>query len=233
MIVSALVVAALLSQAEEAPEEPAAAAAAPSDEKPAGDAAPPAVPAVKATPPVNSHALDETTKLYSKWATLGDGANDQYQLLRRNYGRADYNPVLPPKDVVFADFMKLSEAEQAKVIARRFMGDLIGGDPIAVLANVGVPFMVEDHRYDRVEDLRDAFARQLRRKRADRWTLYDINALLPADMEKTYGKPPSRLSNWSWKNSKTVIAVCSVSGHAVILMLKQVGATWQVTGFHD
>jgi hypothetical protein len=52
-------------------------------------------------------------------------------------------------------------------------------------------------------------------------------------MEKKYGKPPARLSSWAWRQPNTFVAVGNLSGHATILLLHQVGAAWQVIGFHD
>jgi hypothetical protein len=52
-------------------------------------------------------------------------------------------------------------------------------------------------------------------------------------MEKKYGQPPARLRNWPWRQGQQFLVVGNVSGRAAIVLLRNVGMTWQVIGYHD
>jgi len=102
-----------------------------------------------------------------------------------------------------------------------------------MLAHCGLPFMLEDRRIDRADELRSEWVKNLRAKRTDLLVLYDVELLTPPEMEKKYGAPPRRLSGWSWRSANTSLAVGNLSGHAMVLLLRPVGAAWQIVGFHD
>jgi hypothetical protein len=129
--------------------------------------------------------------------------------------------------------MDLAPVDQARVVARQFLEDLIAGDSRALVTASGLPFYLEDRRVDRLDELRSEWTRALRSRRADLLTLYSLEILTPADMEKKYGKAPARLAQWNLRAPNTLIAVGNLSGHATVLLLRQVGMTWQVLGFHD
>jgi hypothetical protein len=119
------------------------------------------------------------------------------------------------------------------VVARGFFVDLIAADTPRLIARSGYPFFMEARRIDKPEDLRTQWGKSLRTRRADLLKLYSVEVFTVADMEKKYGKPPARLSSWAWRQPNTFVAVGNLSGHAAILLLHQVGAAWQVIGFHD
>lgn len=223
-----------LAQTQEAP---APAEEAPAVEQKAEEAAPataaePAVPRAAAAPAVKG--ADEVAKLVQRWPQLSAPERTQALAeLQTKYGQAAFNPVLPASDLDFDHWLKASETEQAGLVVRRFLTDLVALDVGAVMKSVGLPFALEDRRYSAPDELKDELARLLRSKRADLWETYDVVMLSPTDMEKKHGKPPARLTNWSWRAPKTLLAVCNVSGHAAVLLMRQVGATWQVTGYHD
>ena len=91
----------------------------------------------------------------------------------------------------------------------------------------------EDRAGDRAGERVEKADVALRQGRADALKLYGVEVLLPADMEKKYGKSPQRLSAWNTRAPNTYFAVGNLSGHAAVLMLRQAGAAWQVVGFHD
>ena len=144
------------------------------------------------------------------------------------------SPVLPPRDFNFEDFYALTEAEQALVVARSFFEALVSGDAGRVVDYAGVPFMLEDRRIERPSELRSTWARHLRSKRTDLVTLYGIEVLTAAEMEKKYGQPPARLKNWPWRQGQQqFVAVANLSGRSAIVVLKSAGATWQIIAYHD
>jgi hypothetical protein len=153
--------------------------------------------------------------------------------LRSEYGKVESNPVLPPEDVDLGRYLALAAADQARVTARHFVSDLLAADASGLLAHCGLPFFLEDRRVDRTEDLRQDWVRSLKSKRTDLLALHDLEILSPQEMEKRHGPPPRRLAAWGWKSPGVVLAVAHLSGHAVVLLLRPVGAAWQVVGYHD
>lgn len=232
---AALVVMALLSQDPEPPAEPAPPPAA---EQPAAPADQPgeqpvATPAPGAPPP-KSKGADDVARLIKKFPDMKpEERAAAIAEIQKQYGTYEYNPVVPPADVDFEKYAGLPLADQVKVIARRVFADLIAGDAPGFVTHAGFPFMLEGRRIDRPEELRNEWAKSLRAKRTDLLSLYDIEVLTPAEMEKKYGKPPQRLSRWDWRAPNTFVAIGNLSGHATVLLMRQVGAAWQVVGFHD
>lgn len=131
------------------------------------------------------------------------------------------------------DYSTLPETEQVKYSAREFFTQLIAGDARNITNNCGLPFQLEERRLQTPEELFQEWLRNLRAKRTDLLTLYDIEVLAPADMEKKYGKPPQRLSQLPWRGQKTYVAVANLSGHAAIAVFRQAGASWVVVGYAD
>ncbi len=180
-------------------------------------------PVVRRGPP------EELTRLLAK---LKDAPIEQRQGLIDEIQKK-FAAMVPGVDIDVGKYRELSEADQAKVIARDFLTDVLAGNASGAAAKCGVPFVMEDHRIDHAEDLRTEWARHLRSKRTDLMSVYDIEVLTPADMEKKYGKAPQRLQSWNWRSSGTLFAVANVSGRASVMLMKQFGAVWQVVGYHD
>lgn len=223
----AAVLALVLSQS---PDEEAA---------PAPAEPPPAAPAPKEAqgtpaPPPKPKSADEVQRIISKLPSMSDEQRAQaLEALARQFGSVDNNPVLPSGDTNLERYLALQPAEQGLISAREFLEDLIAGDAARLMAHAGLPFFLEGRRVDRAEELRTEWSKALRSRRTDLLTLYGIEVLTPAEMEKKYGRPPQRLNAWPWRAPNTLLAVANLSGHATILLLRQVGAAWQVVGFHD
>ncbi len=228
-MLSALLTAVLLAQAPEA-EPPAEPAAAPAEAVKAADPAQPAAPA----PPAKPKAADDAAALMRKALQLPAAEQPKaIQDVRAKFTAAPVNPVLPPDEFDLEPWAHLAPADQAKVTARAFMGALLAANPKELVAMSGLPFLMEDRRLDRADELRAEWAKVLHGRRTDLLTLYDIEVLSPADMEKRFGKIPPRLSKWDLRVPNTSLAVCNLSGHAAVLLLRQVGLAWQVIGYHD
>ncbi len=94
--------------------------------------------------------------------------------------------------------------------------------------------MLEDKKINTPDELYEELTRQLRHKRTDMLTLYGIEILSPSDMEKKYGKPPARLSNFPIHGAgKTFVTVANLSGHGAVAAYRQVGTDWRMVGYHD
>ena len=196
--------------------------------------APTPVPVTDAPPPMRRGPPDELNRLLGK---LKDSSAEQRQALldeiQKKYGLGTPTPMVPGSDIDVGKYRDLSDAEQAKVSARDFLGELFAGNASGAAAHCGVPFMMEEHRYDKPEEVRAEWARHLRSKRTDLLSLYDVEVLTPTEMEKKYGRPPQRLSSWNWRGAGVLVVVANVSGRASVLLMRQFGAVWQVVGYHD
>ena len=84
------------------------------------------------------------------------------------------------------------------------------------------------------DELHKEWLKNLRSKRTDLLTLYDVEVLTAAEMEKKYGRPPARLNAMPWKAPKTLIAIGNLSGHAAVAIFRlHPTGRWQLVGYHD
>jgi len=130
----------------------------------------------------------------------------------------------------------LSDPDQVKALAHNFFNDVIAGDARSIVLHSGYPFYLEDRRLELPDELHDEWLKNLRSKRTDLHTLYDIEVLTPQEMEKKYGKPPARLKNLPWNTgTRTFIAVGNLSGHACIAVYREAALPhhWQIVGYTD
>ncbi len=93
--------------------------------------------------------------------------------------------------------------------------------------------MLEDRRFDTEDELFAVWLKNLREKRTDLLTLYGLEVLTPADMEKKYGKPPARLAQFPYKAARSYVVVGNLSGHAAVVVFRQVGTRWKAAAYHD
>lgn len=127
----------------------------------------------------------------------------------------------------------ITDADAVKQVARLFFRDLISGDARGMTLLSGYPFQLEDRRLESPDELHKEWLKNLRAKRTDLFTLYDLEVLTPAEMEKKYGKPPARLSAIVKASPKTFVVVGNLSGHPAIAVVRSAPFGWQVVGFHD
>jgi hypothetical protein len=212
---------------------------------PAGDpAAVPAPAAVSSSPDASVPAAplaapkqkgtEEVQRLIKKLPDLkGDELKNAIAEIQKQYGGSDYNPILPPDDLDLRRFSSLGPPDQVRVTARHFFNDVLAGDATGLLAHCGLPFMLEDRRVEKPDDLRNDWQKNLRGRRTDLLKFYGLEVLTPQEMEKKYGQPPRRLQGWNWRAPNTYFAIADLSGHAAVILLRPVGAAWQVIGYHD
>lgn len=122
---------------------------------------------------------------------------------------------------------------QAQEQAKSFFAHIMIADPRGLAEMAAVPFFLEDRKIASREELASEWSRSLKGKRTDLLKLYNIEIFSPAEMERTYGKPPPRLKTLPWKAPRTLIAVANLSGHAAIALLTRTEDGWQVSGFTD
>jgi hypothetical protein len=119
---------------------------------------------------------------------------------------------------------KLSAEEylrrEIKSEARLIFGNLIDGDVRGAVGGLIFPFQLEDKRFNTPEELVATWVKQLRQKRTDLVTLYDIEVLPVAEMEKKYGKAPARLGLGNLKDPDIYAAVGNLSGRAAVLLFR-------------
>lgn len=238
MNTAALIIALCLTQAEgDAPAEAPAEAPAAAETGPAESADVPTLQTSTQVPSsggVRSPHLEAVRKMMLKVPSMTpEEQKKAYEEIRKMVGSTTSNPVLPPEDFDLGAYSNLTDEDQVKVTARRFFEDVVAGNAGAAVGHAGFPFLLENRRFDRPDELRTEIARHLRSKRTDLLKLYDVEVLTPQDMEKKYGKAPARLNSWPLKAPKTYLAVGNLSGRAVVLLFRQAGLAWQAVGWHD
>jgi hypothetical protein len=130
--------------------------------------------------------------------------------------------------------VRLTDAEQVKYFARAAFNSIISGDARSLVLQSAYPFQLEDRRLEMPDELHKEWLKNLRSKRTDLLTLYDIEVLTPAEMEKKYGRPPARLKAMPWNAPRTMIAVGNLSGHAAVAVFHSAtNGVWQMVGYHD
>jgi hypothetical protein len=131
--------------------------------------------------------------------------------------------VPPPAPAPAAPEAAGSEQElrtRVKTEARAIFENLLMGDVRSFAEELLYPFQLEDKRYATAPELVTAWVKQLRQKRTDLVTLYGIEVLSLAEMEKKYGKAPARLGLGALKEPELYAAVANLSGHPAILLFR-------------
>ncbi|WP_223645478.1 hypothetical protein [Corallococcus sp. EGB] len=118
--------------------------------------------------------------------------------------------------------------------ARFLFQSLLTGDVRNASAELSYPFQLEDKRFNTADELVQAWVKQLRARRTDLVTLYDIEVLPMAEMEKKYGKPPARLGLDPRALKDTWAAVGNLSGHAAIFLFRgSPDLSWHAFAYTD
>ncbi|RYZ32900.1 MAG: hypothetical protein EOO72_14915 [Myxococcaceae bacterium] len=118
--------------------------------------------------------------------------------------------------------------------ARFLFQSLLTGDVRTASAELTYPFQLEDKRFNTPEELVQTWVKQLRARRTDLVTLYDIEVLPLTEMEKKYGKPPARLGLDPRALKDTWAAVGNLSGHAAIFLFRNGSdLRWQAFAYTD
>lgn len=127
-----------------------------------------------------------------------------------------------------------SEGAQAEVRdeARYLLSYLLTGDVRGTPPMLSFPFHLEERRFDTPESLVVTWVKQLREKRTDLVTLYDIEVLPYSEMEKKYGEPPARLGALPTRG-EVYAAVANLSGRAAIILYRRDGADWKAFAYTD
>lgn len=118
--------------------------------------------------------------------------------------------------------------------ARFLFQSLLTGDVRNASVELSYPFQLEDKRFNTPDELIQAWVKQLRTRRTDLITLYDIEVLPIAEMEKKYGKPPARLGLDPRALKDTWAAVGNLSGHAAIFLFRgSPDLSWHAFAYTD
>jgi hypothetical protein len=126
-----------------------------------------------------------------------------------------------------------SEAEEVFVQARAFFANLLASDAAALVEKSELPFYLEGQKIAGAQQLRQEWAKNFANKRIDLLTLYGIEVLTPAEMEKKYGRPPARLASMPWQNPRTYLAVANLSSHAAIAIFHRSAGGWRAIAYTD
>jgi hypothetical protein len=110
---------------------------------------------------------------------------------------------------------------------------LLTGDVRGAAGHLTYPFQLEERRFDAPEPLVATWVKELRNKRTDLVTLYDIEVLSYAELEKKYGKPPARLGAIIPRGTEVYAAVANLSGHAAVILYRQAEEGWRAFAYTD
>jgi hypothetical protein len=116
--------------------------------------------------------------------------------------------------------------------ARYLLSYLLTGDVRGTLPMLSFPFHLEERRFDTPESLVVTWVKQLREKRTDLVTLYDIEVLPYAELENKYGKPPARLGALPTRG-EVYAAVANLSGRAAVILYRRDGEGWKSFAYTD
>lgn len=135
------------------------------------------------------------------------------------------------------DTQPLSPEEQIhrdiQADARFLFQSLLTGDVRTASNELLYPFSLEAERYATPEELVAAWVKQLRMKRTDLITLYDVEVMPLEAMEKKYGKAPARLG-LDLRNPKDVwTAVGNLSGRPAVLVYRQYRDEFRAFAYTD
>lgn len=117
--------------------------------------------------------------------------------------------------------------------ARYLLSYLLTGDVRSTVPMLAFPFQLEERSFDAPETLVVTWVKELRNKRTDLVTLYDIEVLPYAEMEKKYGKPPARLGAIVPRGTEVYAAVANLSGRAAVILYRQTGDGWRAFAYTD
>lgn len=132
-------------------------------------------------------------------------------------------PVTPPASGKAEITQEEETRQEVQEEARFLFQSLLTGDVRNAASELSYPFQLEEKRFGTPEELVQAWVKQVRLKRTDLVTLYDIEVLTLAEMEKKHGKAPARLG-LDLRNAKDVwAAVGNLSGHAAIFLFRASG----------
>ncbi|SET76953.1 hypothetical protein SAMN05443572_103141 [Myxococcus fulvus] len=195
-----------------APEKPAAA-----PQKPAAEAKPPPP---KRAEPVAPAPAQKPTAAPPTAATPPPAVPSNLQ------AGLDTVPAPPTS----AEEIKRQDIQTSARVLFQF---LLTGDVRSTANELFYPFQLEDKRYATPEELVAAWVKQLRVKRTDLISLYDVEVLTLEAMEKKYGKAPARLG-LDLRNAKDIwVAVGNLSGRAAVLVYRPYGEEHRAFAYTD
>ncbi|NTX53829.1 hypothetical protein FJV41_30080 [Myxococcus llanfairpwllgwyngyllgogerychwyrndrobwllllantysiliogogogochensis] len=117
--------------------------------------------------------------------------------------------------------------------ARFLFQCLLTGDVRSTANELFYPFQLEEKRFGTPEELVAAWVKQLRLKRTDLVTLFDVEVMTLEAMEKKYGKAPARLG-LDLRNMKDIwVAVGNLSGRAGVFVYKPYGDEHRAFAYTD
>jgi hypothetical protein len=122
--------------------------------------------------------------------------------------------------------------EELRDEARYLLSYLLTGDVRSTLPMLSFPFQLEERRLDTPESLVVTWVKQLRQKRTDLITLYDVEVLPYAELEKKYGKPPARLGALPTRG-EVYAAVANLSGRAAVILYRRNSEGWKAFAYTD
>jgi hypothetical protein len=126
-----------------------------------------------------------------------------------------------------------SVQEEVRDEARYLLSSLLTGDVRGTVPMLVFPFQLEERKFETPESLVVTWVKQLRNKRTDLITLYDVEVLTYAELEKKHGKPPARLGAIIPRGGEVYAAVANLSGRAAVVLYRQTEEGWKAFAYTD
>lgn len=117
--------------------------------------------------------------------------------------------------------------------ARHFFSAVALGEARPLAEMSALPFQLDDKKLNTEEEFVNAWQKSVRQKNTSLLTLYGLEVLTAAEMEKKFGKPPARLANFPWKKQATYIVVANISGHAAVAVFQKTWDGFIAIAYHD
>ena len=138
----------------------------------------------------------------------------------------------PPAAAPAKEDPEAATRDQVRSVARYLFQSLMLGDARSITSELIYPFLLEEKRYGTPEELVAAWVKELRSKRTDLITLYDVEVLSFSELEKKYGKPPARLG-YNLTGMQGYAAVGNLSGRAAIFLFRATPQGWRAFAYTD
>ncbi len=135
----------------------------------------------------------------------------------------------PPAQPATPDALR----DSLRTEARYLFTYLLSGDVRGAIPLLTFPFQLEERRFDAPEALIASWVKQLRQKRIDLITLYDVEVLSLAELEQKYGKPPARLGAFVPRGIEVYAAVANLSGRPAVVLYRQTPEGWHAFAYTD
>jgi len=144
---------------------------------------------------------------------------------------AQPNPAAATAGAADPKAAKKGADEDLSEAARVFYLAILDKDVDRLVALCRAPFFFESRTANSEAEVRKKWETSLQSESMESLRVLGIEFFTYDEMLARYGKSPERLGSWPLRSG--TFSVANLSGHAVVVLWRKVGAAWQPVGFHD